>query len=177
MRRGLGVDLRVVLDVSPFLLAFAVAAIAAAVWWSGSRREPPGAFVDMNRPPWSEAIAKARRSVPTLRELFPDHRGRIAVKFPLLTSRGEHEHVWGELLELGPDSFVAGLDTPPRRGTPVGVPPYTLALSELEDWQLEMPDGAIRGGYTTRLDLELARERGQAIPDHILAMESRFVDP
>ncbi|MCA9736888.1 MAG: hypothetical protein R3E98_17180 [Gemmatimonadota bacterium] len=173
----MGVDLRVVSDVSPFLLALAVAVIATVVWWSGSRREPPGAFEDMTSPPWSDAIAKARGSVPTLRELFPAHRGRIAVKFPLQTSRGELEHVWGELLELGQDSFVAGLDTPPRRGKPVGRPPYTLALSELEDWQLEMPDGAIRGGYTTRLDLERARERGQAIPDHILAMESRFVDP
>ncbi len=159
------------------LIVFAFAVIASVVWLViKSRPQPFGDFIDLSRPPWSEAVAKARQSIPTLRELFPAHRGSVGVKYPVQTSRGETEPVWGVLRELGSESFVAGLDTPLLRGKPVGEPPYTLALSELEDWQLEMPDGSIRGGYTTRLDIKLARESGRPVPDHMQSMEARFVD-
>ena len=160
-----------------FLIVFAILVIAVVVWLVvKSRPQPWGSHIDMSKPPWSDAVGKAKQSVPTLRELFPAHRGSVGVKYPLRTSRGETEHVWGQLLELGPQTFVAGLDTPLLRGKPVGEPPFTISLSELEDWQLEMPDGAIRGGYTTRLDIKLARESGRSIPEHMQSMEARFVD-
>jgi hypothetical protein len=163
--------------MSVSLSVLAVAVVASVVWLVvKSRSQPFGAFIDMSKPPWSDAVAKARQSIPVLRELFPANRDRVGVKYPLQTSGGETEHVWGQLRELGPEFFVAGLDTPLLRGKPLTEPPYTLSLSELEDWQLEMPDGSIRGGYTTRLDIKLARESGRPIPAHMQSMESRFVD-
>jgi len=160
-----------------FLIVFAVVVVAVVVWLVvKSRPQPWGAYIDMSKPPWSDAVAKAKQTIPTLRELFPAHRGSVGVKYPLRTSRGETEHVWGQLLELGPQTFVAGLDAPLLRGKPDGEPPFTISLTELEDWLLEMPDGAIRGGYTTRLEIKLARESGRPVPDHMQNMESRFVD-
>jgi len=163
--------------MEPVLIVFAVLAVAAVVWLVvKSRREPFGAFIDFSKPPWSDAKAKAQGTVPVLRELFATHGNAIMVKYPLMTTRGEQEHVWGTLLELNETTFLATLDTPLRDGQPPALPPFAVALAELEDWQLELPDGAIRGGFTTRLDIHLARAQGRSVPDHITAMESRFVD-
>jgi hypothetical protein len=39
-----------------------------------------------------------------------------------------------------------------------------------------LPDGRIRGGFTTQLMISMAREAGAAPPAQISAMEGRFVD-
>jgi hypothetical protein len=163
--------------MEPILIVFALLTVAVVVWLvMRSRPEPPGAFIDFSKPPWSEAKAKAQQTVPVLRELFATHGSAIMVKYPLKTTRGENEHVWGALLELGETTLSATLDTPLRQGKPLESPPFSVALSELEDWQLELPNGAIRGGFTIRLDIQLAREQGRAVPDHVAAMEHRLVD-
>jgi hypothetical protein len=163
--------------MEPILIVFALVVVAAVIWLVvKSRREPFGAFIDFSKPPWSEAKAKAQESVPLLRELHVVHAGAIMVKYPLKNGRGEQEHVWGSLLTLKERTFSATLDTPLREGKPLTLPPFEVDIAELEDWQLELPDGSIRGGFTTRLDIQLAQAQGRPIPDHILSMVDRFVD-
>jgi hypothetical protein len=141
-----------------------------------ARPNPPGSFVDTDSPEWREAAAKAQASIPLMRELFDAGQYLVGVKYTLLNSHGEREHVWGEVLALSDDSVTATLETPLRRGRPTGVPPFRTPLSELADWQVQLPDGTVRGGFTTRLDIKLAREQGLQIPAHMLAMEGRFAD-
>ena len=155
-----------VLVVAPFAVWFVIRA----------RPNPPGNFVDTTSAEWQQAVEKAQASIPTLRELFGSGQYHVGVKYPLLNSHGEREHVWGELLELSEDSLLATLDTPLRRGRPASAPPFRTQLTEVADWQVQLPDGKIRGGFTTRLDIRLARQNGQRIPPHILVMEGNFVD-
>jgi hypothetical protein len=163
--------------MEPVLIVFALVTVVAVVWLViRSRPEPPGAFIDFSKPPWSEAKAKAQATIPVLRELYANYGNAIMVKYPLMTTRREHEHVWGTLLELAETTFSATLDTPVRSGRALSEPPFEVAIAELEDWQLELPDGAIRGGYTIRLDIELARSQGRSLPEHILSMEGHLVD-
>jgi hypothetical protein len=164
-------------DTIWFVAVVALVTAPFVVWGViRSRPVPPGAFVDTTSSEWQEAVAKAQKSIPLLRELFSSRQHVVVVKYALLNSHGEREHVWGELRELTEDSLVAALDTPLRRGRPTGEPPFRMPLSDLADWQVELPDGTIRGGFTTRLDIKLAHEQGLKIPAHMLAMESRFVD-
>ena len=165
------------MDTIWFVAVIALVAAPFVVWLViKSRPEPPGAFVDTTSSEWQEAVSKAQKSIPLLRELFGSRQHLVGVKYALLNSHGEREHVWGELVELSEDSLVATLETPLRRGRPTGAPPFRTPLSDLADWQVELPDGTIRGGFTTRLDIKLARKQGLKIPPHMLAMESRFVD-
>lgn len=141
-----------------------------------SRQSHAGSYVDTSQPAWIEAVARARAAVPVLRELVAAREAPVDVKYALQNSAGDTEHVWGELLELADDEFCANLRTPLLRGRLVSSPPFRLPLSALEDWQAELPDGTIRGGFTTQLEIALARRDGRHIPDHIANMEKRFVD-
>ena len=115
-------------------------------------------------------------TIPTLRELHASSQQPAWVKYAIANAAGETEHVWGELQVIDTTSFRATLETPLRGGAPNDRPPFTLPLSVLEDWQLQLPDGRIRGGFSTQAEIALARRTGQPIPGHVAAMEGRFVD-
>jgi hypothetical protein len=156
---------------------FAIAAVVLVMLLLRSRaRTRKGAYIDRDSPMWSEAAAKARGSVPVLRELFAAKAGPVAVKYPLASSGGDTEHVWGELLAIDQTTFRATLETPMLAGSPAIPGPYQLPLSALEDWQVTLPDGTIRGGYTTQVEIALARQAGRPIPRHIADLEGRFAD-
>lgn len=158
-------------------LLLAVALVVLILVLVGARRRPrKGLLVDRHDPIWVAAMEKARATVPVLRELFQSGLGPIGVKYPLPNTAGESEHVWGELQALEQDYFVATLATPMRRGRPASSPPYTMPLSTLEDWQLILEDGTVRGGFTTQADIETAIASGQSIPDHVRERQGRFVD-
>ena len=164
------------MEISWPLIALILLVVSLVVLLAKSRGSRAGAYIDTSQPAWVEAVAKARAAVPTLRELFAQRETPVDVKYALQNSAGDTEHVWGELLELADDEFSADLRTPFIRGRLVSSPPFRLPLSALEDWQAELPDGRIRGGFTTQLEIALARRAGRHVPDHIANMEKRFVD-
>jgi hypothetical protein len=110
-----------------------------------------------------------------MRSLFSQHRSELFVKYPITAKNGEIEHVWGPLLELMADSMKVGLATPPVGGL-VMAPPFTIATDTLEDWQLVLPDGKVRGGFTTQAQIALTRKSGWAVPKHVRDLEGKFVD-
>lgn len=135
-----------------------------------------GTYVDPSSPDWHEATARAQASIALLRELHASGRAPVWVKYPLTNAKGETEHVWGELQQIDDILFRATLETPLIGGAPSTSPPYELGLSALEDWQVEMPDGSIRGGFTTQVEIAMARKNGRHVPSHAARMEGRFVD-
>ena len=132
--------------------------------------------IDPNNPLWLKSVEKARASVGVLRELVVDHRHDAIVKLAYSTTSGEKEHVWGRLLELSTDSMRVALETPPINHRGELPRELTVPLSDLEDWFVQMPDGQVRGGFTTQAEIRIAKECGTSIPRHLAAMESRFAD-
>jgi hypothetical protein len=110
-----------------------------------------------------------------MRRLHETHGSDLFVKYPLIAKNGEVEHVWGPLLESTHELLKVGLATPPGGGLK-DEPPFTIASSDLEDWQLVLPDGKVRGGFTTQAQIALTLRSGWAPPDHVKQMEGKFVD-
>jgi hypothetical protein len=135
-----------------------------------------GVFVDPDSEVWQQALSKAQGSIPTLRELQPSAKESILVKYAIASSTGEIEHVWGELQQLDENSFRATLETPMLSGDPTPDTPFELPISAIEDWVIRQPDGSIRGGFTTQAEIQIARQQGIPLPDHIAEMEGRFCD-
>jgi uncharacterized protein YegJ (DUF2314 family) len=144
-------------------------------WEQRRKRRARGLYIDTTDPIWLGALEKARGSLPRFFELAKDHTAQAFVKYPLITTKGLTEHVWGPVLALGKNTVSAGIETPSIDG-PATAPPYELQASEIEDWRVEASDGRIFGAYTVRARLEYARKLGQQIPAHMLEIESRLVD-
>src|SRR5688500_6242877 len=123
--------------------------------------------IDPDHPLWREAIDRARESIGMLWALHAEAGPEAMVKYAFITSSGEKEHVWGELLELSEDSMRVTMETPPIHHRGELPRELNVPISDLEDWQLSLPDGRIRGGFTTQAQIKIARESGSPIPRHV----------
>jgi hypothetical protein len=145
-------------------------------WEQRRKRHATGTAIDTSDPIWTAALEKARASLPRFRELAAPDPSRAFVKYPLHTTSGAIEHVWGGVSQIAENTLTAGLDTPPVDGKPAKSPPYELEMSEIEDWRVEVPDGRIFGAYTARAQIDYARKHGYEVPQHMLAIEKCLVD-
>jgi uncharacterized protein YegJ (DUF2314 family) len=152
-------------------LCVAFIAVLAARWIRAQR----GTSVDPESAEWRAAVLKAQSSVGSLSQLLAERQAPL-IKFALRDKRGEAEHVWGDLKALTTTHFTALLATPLLDGSALAGSTHCLPVEQLEDWQVELPDGRIRGGFTTQLEISAARRARRPIPRHIAAMEGRFVD-
>ena len=135
-----------------------------------------GTPIDPNDPQWTAAVNKARAGVGLLRELHSNTSLEPFIKYRFTTSADEKEHVWGRLLGLTENSMRVTLETSPIAHRGELPEELTLPLKALEDWQVELPDGRIRGGFTTQAEIVMAKESGIRIPRHVSAQQGRFVD-
>ena len=127
-------------------------------------------------PLMSLATKKAREALPALRELFQERPRDTMVKLAFVTDAGETEHLWGELLVLDGDSFKALVKTPPvtHQGKFQNV--QERPLRDLEDWQVELRDGRIRGGFGFQVLFHRTKEKLGQLPSEMAAHERRFID-
>jgi uncharacterized protein YegJ (DUF2314 family) len=140
------------------------------------KRRARGLDIDTTDPIWLAALEKARASLPRFFELAKDHPTHAFVKYPLQTTKGVTEHVWGPVVSLRESTITAGIETPPIDGRPATAPPYEMQASQIEDWRVELSDGRIYGAYTARAQFAYARKLGHEIPAHMLEVERRLVD-
>jgi len=122
------------------------------------------------------AIKKARDELPTLRELFKEYPRGTLVKFACDTDSGQTEHVWAELIELGQETFRARVKTLPvtHQGDFQSV--QARSVTEIEDWQVELRKGQIRGGYGFQVAFHRAKEQLGRLPEEYARHEARFID-
>ena len=152
-----------------------ILAVLTIRWFSNRRLAEKGTPIAVDDPLMLEAYAKARASLDTLRELVAASN-EAAVKFPLPNAAREIEHVWGDVVSIDADRVSARIVTPLIEG-PTPDAPVDVSLADVEDWQVTLEDGRIRGGFTTRAQIAIARREGYHIPRAILAQETHFIDP
>jgi uncharacterized protein YegJ (DUF2314 family) len=161
--------------VKTAILIVAVVVLVIALYVRAARA-PLGQYVDFSKPPWSDAAKSAREIFNIAKALNLENPGRVAVKFPLRSTTGDTEHVWGELLSASDSDFAATFEGPLAKGTPAQTSPLRVPIGELEDWLFVQDDGSVRGGFTTRIEIEQALSSGRPLPEHMQAMRGRFVD-
>ena len=86
-----------------FLIPIAIALIAFIIWWRFFRiARPvfPPLSIDPNDPLMLEATAKAKETIPQFRELAKQPNRGIRFKIPFLSSSGETEFLWAEVLSF-----------------------------------------------------------------------------
>lgn len=145
--------------------------LVQAIWF-----RPSGTYIDPSDPLWQEASRRARDSISTLRALAAEYPGQILVKFPLVTAAGEREHVWGELREITGSAVRTTVETVPIAYDGKVPDEVTTPLAELLDWHLELPDGTVRGSFTTQAEIVIRERLNLALPRRVAAVKGKFVD-
>ena len=161
--------------MSPALL-IVILAVIVLIWIGFKYATPRAVPISPEDPRWKEAVQRARATLPQLRELHQAGR-EVWVKFPLPTRAQTTEHVWGKLVAVENDRLRCTVETPPVAGRASGSPSeITVSAREIEDWQAELADGKIRGGFTTRAQAAIAKQQGVSVPRHVEEMIARMVD-
>ncbi len=137
-------------------------------------RMPPPVAMAADEPLLLAAYAEARASLGDLRTAFAERPDDTYVRFAFSTDRDTVEHVWGRLRKLTESEAEAELLTPPLDHD--GPPPETctVAVAELEDWEVEYADGTFAGGYTTRAMHAFARRESLPVPREIVKRLRRY---
>ena len=153
-----------------------LAVIILLVYWLWRRQGARVSAIDPTSAEWQAAVRRAHATLPLLRELFPAHREQTLVKLGVLTASGSREHVWAQLTDLGSETLAATIVTPMLERPAGAEPASVFPLADLEDWHVLLPDGRIRGSFTTRAQIQICRTTGQRIPRELQGIESRLVD-
>jgi uncharacterized protein YegJ (DUF2314 family) len=104
--------------------------------------------IDHGDPLMKRAIDEARREVARFTQGIKDGRKQPFVKFPLKSSGGEVEHIWGIVHTLDADVVQVSLANDPVHRQEQRDPRFSVALSDIEDWMLVDGKGVTEGGYT-----------------------------
>ena len=121
-----------------------------------------------------KAVEHARATVDGFLSMFPDHRKDSMVKFRFTTDAGLAEHLWADLLEVKAGRAIIYVRTPPVSHKGTMERKREIGLDEIRDWQIDFPDGTIRGGYTTRAAFKIMERDNRSIPTNLRKQLSRF---
>lgn len=125
--------------------------------------------VDPNDPLMIAAKEKAISELPSFEELFAKMPNDSMVKFAFDTDGGGTEFLWGDLLKLSQTEAKIFLRTPPINHSAPIEREMIVPREAIVDWQVEFPDGTLRGGYSNLALFKIfEREEG--------TMHSKFLE-
>ena len=137
-----------------------------------TRRIPTTLTLEADHPRLVAASERAQSSLPALLARLQSD-SVAALKFPLRAD-GTVEHVWGRVVEAGPPIRVELTALPmvvPAPDGPVLVEPDTVV-----DWQLQLDDDRLAGGFGQRAIYEALREEYGFLPESLNDELKRFVE-
>jgi uncharacterized protein YegJ (DUF2314 family) len=156
-------------------------ALCGALWlfirWRSPRPEFPPLQTDPDDPLLLAAMERATATLEAFRSHLAGPRESALVKLRFVSSSGQVEHLWAEVVEvLGPGELGVRLVTPPvtHNGTLDRL--HRCAFEDIEDWQVRDNAGKIHGGFTQRAMFAIARRDGIALPEQLRAHEAEYAD-
>ena len=141
--------------------------------FAGSRHLGAAA-VSNDDPLMLAAMADAKRTWPQFIQLFAAHPKDALVKFRLTTKAGAIENVWGDLLELGPDTAKVYLRTMPIAETEIPSRHLTIPVTDIVDWQVMFADGSLRGGFTQQATFRIMERENGSLPRKFIDELARY---
>jgi len=155
------------------LIIFAV----TFIWWRFfhvARPKFPPLAIAPDDPLMREAMAKAKETAAWFRELAAQPNRGIRVKVPFISSSGVTENLWAEVLSFRDSQMEVRYLTPPVSHTGRLERLHTHEVSDLIDWQVELPSGRYAGGYTMRAMFVRGREQWGSLPPQLEAEEKKY---
>jgi uncharacterized protein YegJ (DUF2314 family) len=128
--------------------------------------------VDSQDPLMIAAKQKALSELPQFERLFAERPTDSMIKFAFQTDKGETEFLWGDLLELSETETKVFLRTPPINHSAPLDRAMKVPREAIVDWQVEFPDGTLRGGYSNLALFKIfEREEGTMHPKFLEQIE------
>ncbi|GIV34853.1 MAG: hypothetical protein KatS3mg031_2388 [Chitinophagales bacterium] len=118
--------------------------------------------IEEQHPLMIHARQQARQTLDTFVALYAQYPNQAFVRFSFEPVPGHVEHLWAKVLKV--DSLMVTAELLHKgEADEVFYPPYVaLHLLKAEDWLIELPDGTIRGGFTTQAILLMDRNNPSA---------------
>jgi uncharacterized protein YegJ (DUF2314 family) len=164
------------------LKLFTILAVALGllwVWWRffhiARPAFPPLQIAD-DDPLMADARSRAQKTLDRFRALYEAPHNGANVKVPFITSSGVREYLWAEVRRLGEADAEVLYVSPPVTHTGRLERVHTHPLSDVVDWQVILPSGRYRGGYTMRVMFVRGREQWGSLPPELEAEEQRYED-
>ena len=118
-------------------------------------------------------VEESRRALP---ELFHERPNDTYVRFPVETSSGKVEQLWGQLRAIRDDHLHVIVITPPETHTGRFYRERQISLEDVTDWQVTLPDGRIRGGFLKCAKLHIYQREHGTLPKPLAVFAHRLVD-
>jgi uncharacterized protein YegJ (DUF2314 family) len=120
------------------------------------------------------AFDDAKSTWPQFLELFREYPRDSLIKFRLRTKSGEIENVWGDLLELNPETAVTYLRTLPVGDVDLSDRRLTIPTADIVDWQVMVADGSLRGGFTQQATFRIMERENGSLPPQFAEQMKRY---
>ena len=174
----LGVVRRLAMRILLIAVLVLVLAVAALFVWFRffyvARPEMPPLSIAPDDPLMTDAMRKAADSIQRFRELQSRPNNGARVKVPFVTSSDTKEFLWAEVLSLNGDQMEVRYLTPPVTHTGRLERLHTHPVTDLVDWQVELPSGKYAGGFTMRVMFVRGREQWGQLPPELQAEETKY---
>jgi uncharacterized protein YegJ (DUF2314 family) len=154
-----------------------VAMIALFLWrrfFYIARLAFPPLAIKPDDPLMTKAMREAVDSTTRFRALYAQPNNSARVKIPFVSNSGTTEFLWAEVLSLSDDQMKVRYFTPPVTHTGRLERLHTHAVTDLVDWQVELPSGKYAGGYTMRAMFIRGREEWGQLPPELEAEEKKY---
>ena len=154
----------------PLLLALVLAGVAGwrLMAMPTARPHPGRVLISPHDPLLRRARSRARATLPKLRALLSQHRARAMVKLPRSGADGIYRGQWADILHW--DDEIVRVRARGR------VHERDVRWPEVEDWQVELPDGGFRGGYTVIAVWRIRERETGELPSEARRQLPRFRD-
>ena len=132
--------------------------------------------VDGNDPRILLAKSRAHSEMKRFRRYLQEGEHHCFVKFPLEVGAGDIEHVWAVVHSHDRGVFNVSLASDPLKDPELSTDRFTVAESNVEDWQVMISENEIRGGFSVRAIAEIMQADGYRISREHRKMLEAFVD-
>lgn len=121
---------------------------------------------------------RSEATIDTLEALYPANTNNTFVRFTFGKPGEEGIHIWAKVSELATDHVTIDLTTVDKGlRLPIQGKEMQLSIDQIEDWIIDLPNGKIRGGFTTQALLISKMNAEVAAKDSIQQQLQQFSDP
>jgi len=121
--------------------------------------------VSANHPLLLEARRKAVATLAMLRQLHADHPSSSQIRWASAPNYTIAEWQWLDVIDLGPEYCIVAVPALPDDAAANTPTPLPVNIQDIIDWRVRLPDGSVRGGFTTQAEIRLAKQLGVPFPD------------